>query len=134
MVSPLRELRADGVQIAFDDYGTGYTSLSMLKRFPITRLKIDKSFVQGIADHPEDAAIVRAILYLARSLGFAAIAEGIETPDQAERLRKKGCEEVQGYLFGRPMPAAEFADCFGLSTKLKPIPSSLKLLKLTASH
>ncbi len=134
MVSPLRELRADGVLIAFDDYGTGYTSLSMLKRFPITRLKIDKSFVQGIADHPEDAAIVRAILYLARSLGFAAIAEGIETPDQAERLRKKGCEEVQGYLFGRPMPAAEFADCFGLSTKLKPIPSSLKLLKLTASH
>ena len=112
MLGPLRELRADGVQIAFDDYGTGYTSLSMLKRFPITRLKIDKSFVQGMADHPEDAAIVRAILYLARNLGFSAIAEGIETADHAERLRTKGCSEVQGYLFGRPMPAAEFATCY----------------------
>ncbi len=111
MVGPLRELRADGVQIAFDDYGTGYTSLSMLKRFPITRLKIDKSFVQGMADHPEDAAIVRAILYLARNLGFSVIAEGIETADQAERLRKKGCSEAQGYLFGRPMPVAAFTAC-----------------------
>ncbi len=114
MVGPLRELRADGVLIAFDDYGTGYTSLSMLKRFPITRLKIDKSFVQGMCDHSENAAIVRAILYLARTLGFSAIAEGIETPEQADRLRSKDCEEVQGYLFGRPMPAADFATRFGL--------------------
>ncbi|MGI4796510.1 MAG: putative bifunctional diguanylate cyclase/phosphodiesterase [Janthinobacterium lividum] len=110
MLGPLRELQADGVQIAFDYYGTGYTSLSMLKRFPVTRLKIDKSFVQGMADHPEDAAIVRAILYLARNLGFSAIAEGIETADQAECLRDKGCSEVQGYLFGRPMPATEFTN------------------------
>ncbi|MGI4800157.1 MAG: sensor domain-containing phosphodiesterase [Janthinobacterium lividum] len=117
MVGPLRELRTDGVQIAFDDYGTGYTSLSMLKRFPITRLKIDKSFVQGMAMQPEDAAIVRAILYLARNLGFSAIAEGIETHDQAEHLRKEGCEEVQGYLFGHPMPAAEFASHFELVTR-----------------
>ncbi|MGI4977098.1 MAG: putative bifunctional diguanylate cyclase/phosphodiesterase [Janthinobacterium lividum] len=116
MLGPLRALRADGVQIAFDDYGTGYTSLSMLKRFPVTRLKIDRSFVQGMADHPEDAAIVRAILYLARSLGFSAIAEGIENTDQAERLRRKGCSEVQGYLFGRPMPPREFLSGFGLAT------------------
>ncbi|MGI4956436.1 MAG: EAL domain-containing protein, partial [Janthinobacterium lividum] len=69
---------------------------------------VDKSFVQGMATQSEDGAIIRAILYLARNLGFSAIAEGIETQDQAERLRKKGCEEVQGYLFGHPVPAAEF--------------------------
>jgi diguanylate cyclase (GGDEF)-like protein/PAS domain S-box-containing protein len=120
MVGPLRALRADGVLIAFDDYGTGYTSLSMLKRFPITRLKIDKSFVQGMSENPEDAAIVRAILYLASALGFTAIAEGIETHDQADRLRDKGCEEVQGYLFGRPMSAPDFAARFGLTTLRDP--------------
>ncbi len=123
MVGPLRELRTDGVLIAFDDYGTGYTSLSMLKRFPITRLKIDKSFVQGMSENPEDAAIVRAILYLAGALGFTAIAEGIETHDQADRLRNKGCEEVQGYLFGRPMPAADFAARFGLNAARDPVGS-----------
>ena len=109
MLTPLRRLRSAGVQIAFDDYGTGYASLSMLKRFPITRLKVDKSFVQGMCEAPDDAAIVRAILYLGRSLGFSVIAEGVETEEQAERLRRKGCEEVQGYLFGRPMPATDFA-------------------------
>jgi diguanylate cyclase (GGDEF)-like protein/PAS domain S-box-containing protein len=132
MVGPLRELRADGVLIAFDDYGTGYTSLSMLKRFPITRLKIDKSFVQGMSDNPEDAAIVRAILYLAGALGFAAIAEGIETHDQADRLRNKGCEEVQGYLFGRPMSAADFTARFGLNALLDPAGPKLNIDHLLA--
>ncbi len=116
MLLPLRRLREDGVRVAFDDYGTGYASLSMLRRFPITRLKVDRSFVQGLCEAPQDAAIVRAILYLARALGFAAIAEGVETEAQAERLRRKGCEEVQGYLFGRPMPASEFATRFALQT------------------
>jgi diguanylate cyclase (GGDEF)-like protein/PAS domain S-box-containing protein len=114
MLSPLRTLRAQGVRIAFDDYGTGYASLSMLKRFPMTRLKVDKSFVQGMCESPDDAAIVQAILYLGRSLGLSIIAEGVETEEQAERLRGVSCEEGQGYLFGRPMPAGEFSARFGL--------------------
>ncbi|MGI4794847.1 MAG: putative bifunctional diguanylate cyclase/phosphodiesterase [Janthinobacterium lividum] len=130
MVGPLRELRAEGVQIAFDDYGTGYTSLSMLKRFPITRLKIDKSFVQGMVTQFEDAAIIRAILYLARNLCFSAIAEGIETHEQAELLRDKGCEEVQGYLFGHPMSAADFTALLTLHTEKQKTKSDLLLWKL----
>lgn len=108
MIGPLRELRELGVGIAFDDYGTGYASLSMLKRYPLTRLKIDQTFVRTMLDSPEDAAIIRAILYLGRSFGLEVIAEGVETEAQAARLRKKGCETAQGYLFGAPMPAAEF--------------------------
>ena len=108
MIGPLRALRADGVGIAFDDYGTGYASLSMLKRYPLTRLKVDQTFVRGMCESPADAAIVRAILYLGKSFGLGVIAEGVETEEQRERLRKKGCEEAQGYLFGRPMCADEF--------------------------
>ena len=108
MLGPLRQLRKDGVGITFDDYGTGYASLSMLKRYPLTRLKIDRSFIQGICTSTEDAAIVRAILHLGRSFGLAVIAEGVETEEQCARLRKKGCEEVQGYFFGKPLPASEF--------------------------
>lgn len=115
MIAPLQELRARGVCIAFDDYGTGYASLSMLKRFPITRLKVDQSFVRSMCHSEEDAAIVRAVLYLGRAFGFSVIAEGVETEEQAERLMRKGCEEVQGYLYGRPMPAAEFTARFALS-------------------
>jgi diguanylate cyclase (GGDEF)-like protein/PAS domain S-box-containing protein len=114
MIGPLRELRADGVGITFDDYGTGYASLSLLKRYPLTRLKIDRSFVQGMCGSPEDASIIRAILHLGKGFGLAVIAEGVETEEQRARLRKKGCEEAQGYLFGKPMPASEFELRFGL--------------------
>jgi EAL domain-containing protein (putative c-di-GMP-specific phosphodiesterase class I) len=84
----------------------------MLKRYPLTRLKIDRSFIQGICTSPEDAAIVRAILHLGRGFGLAVIAEGVETEKQCARLRKKGCEEVQGFFFGKPSPALEFEDRF----------------------
>jgi diguanylate cyclase (GGDEF)-like protein/PAS domain S-box-containing protein len=114
LVGALRDLRQLSVGVAFDDYGTGYASLSLLKRFPLTRLKIDRSFVQNLCEDPQDAAIVRAILKLSRSFGLDVIAEGVETEEQRRRLIAKGCETAQGYLFGRPMPAAEFAERFGL--------------------
>ncbi len=112
MIGPLRELHAAGVGIAFDDYGTGYASLSMLKRYPLTRLKVDQTFVRNMCDSPADAAIIRAILYLGRSFGLEVIAEGIETEEQLARLRKKGCKEGQGYLFGKPMSAEHFGRRF----------------------
>ncbi len=112
LLAPLRQLRDAGVGVAFDDYGTGYASFSVLKRFPISRLKIDRSFVQGMCDSREDAAIVRAILHLVRSFGLGVIAEGVETEAQGRRLRERGCAEAQGYLIGRPMPEAEFTRHF----------------------
>jgi len=104
MIRPLRQLRDIGVGIAFDDYGTGFASLSLLKRFPLTRLKIDRSFVQNLCTDKEDEAVVRAVAYLAESFGLEVTAEGVEREDQRKRLRELGCESAQGYLFGRPMP------------------------------
>ena len=108
MLGTLQELDRDGVGITLDDFGTGYASLSILKRYPLTRLKIDRSFVQGICTSPQDAAIVRAILHIGRGFELAVIAEGVETEEQCSRLRKKGCEEIQGFLFGKPLPALQF--------------------------
>lgn len=112
LIAPLRQLRDAGVGVALDDYGTGYASFSVLKRFPITRLKIDRSFVHGMCESREDAAIVRAILHLVRSFGLGVVAEGVETGAQRRRLRERGCAEAQGYLIGRPMPAAAFTERF----------------------
>ncbi|ODS03257.1 hypothetical protein AUC71_10615 [Methyloceanibacter marginalis] len=103
MIGPLRQLRDLGVGIAFDDYGTGFASLSLLKRFPLTRLKIDRSFVRNLCSDKEDEAVVRAIVYLAESFGLEVTAEGVEREDQRQRLLELGCESAQGYLFGRPM-------------------------------
>jgi len=103
VIGPLRKLRKLGVGIAFDDYGTGYGSLSLIKRYPVTRLKIDREFVAGLMLDPDDAAIVKAVVALGKSMGFRIIAEGIETKEQAAKLRLLKCEEAQGYLFGRPM-------------------------------
>ena len=113
VLQALRLLRDDGVQIAFDDYGTGFASLSQLKRCPITRLKVDQSFVRNLSVSKQDAGIVRAIVHLAQSFGLQVIAEGVETEVQRARLVAKGVEELQGYLFGRPMPAGDFARAFG---------------------
>ncbi|WP_372083856.1 putative bifunctional diguanylate cyclase/phosphodiesterase [Tistrella mobilis] len=108
----LHDLRALGVGLAFDDYGTGFASLSLLKRFPVTRLKIDRSFIRDITTDAEDAAVVRAVLYLGRSFGMEVIAEGVETEAQLEMLCRHDCHEVQGYLFGRPVPAPVFTESF----------------------
>lgn len=108
MLAPLQRLREDGVGIAFDDFGTGYASLSMLKRYPITRLKVDRSFVRNLCDSVQDASIIRAVVHMAKAFGLEVIAEGVETEEQMRRLLNKGCDELQGFMFGRPMPAREF--------------------------
>ncbi|WP_053081584.1 EAL domain-containing protein [Methylobacterium aquaticum] len=99
----LPALRHLGVRIALDDFGTGYSSLSYLRRFPFDTIKIDRSFIADIAD-PDTAAIVRAVVGIAAQLGATVTAEGIETEDQFAAVRQEGCTEVQGYLFGRPVP------------------------------
>lgn len=112
MTLPLRNLHRFGVGIAFDDYGTGYASLSFLKRFPLSHLKLDRSFVRDSCTDPEDAAIVQAILYLGQSFDLGVVAEGVETPEQQAFLLANGCREAQGFLFGRPMSVDAFAQNF----------------------
>jgi EAL domain-containing protein (putative c-di-GMP-specific phosphodiesterase class I) len=108
VVRDLQQLRELGIGISIDDFGTRYSSLTYVKHFPIDRLKIDQSFVRDLGSNPHDAAIVRAIVSLGHSLELEVIAEGVESAEQVELLQAEGCDEVQGYFFGKPMPASEF--------------------------
>ncbi len=108
VVGMLSDLKRLGVQISMDDFGTGYTSLAYLNRFPIQSLKIDRSFVQGLATDPADASITTAIILLAHALNLKVTAEGVETEDQMTFLEEQRCDEMQGFLFSRPVPPREF--------------------------
>jgi EAL domain-containing protein (putative c-di-GMP-specific phosphodiesterase class I) len=107
-VRTLHELKEQGLTLSIDDFGTGYSSLSYLKRFPLDELKIDRSFVMGVDTDPDNAAIVIAIIAMAHCLGLSVVAEGVETPAQQAFLKSKACDELQGFLFSKPMPAEMF--------------------------
>ena len=100
----LRQIRAMGVRLALDDFGTGYSSLSLLQQFPIQRIKIDRAFVQGIAERSNDRSLVRTIIAMAQSMGLDLVAEGVETVHQLQSLRDLGCNKAQGYLISHPVP------------------------------
>jgi diguanylate cyclase (GGDEF)-like protein/PAS domain S-box-containing protein len=116
-ISTLHRLREMGVQIAIDDFGTGHSSLNYLRNFPIDSVKIDQEFVQEIEVSAPDRAIVSAVIGMARGLRLRVTAEGVETAEQLEFLREQGCEEVQGFLFGEPVPAKAFQPAIGETTR-----------------
>jgi diguanylate cyclase (GGDEF)-like protein len=124
-VAALGEIRRRGIGVAIDDFGTGYSSMSLMKTFPIDTLKIDRSFVQDLPDDAEDRAIVKAIIRMGKALGLRLVAEGVETTGQGDFLRNNGCDELQGFLFSRPL-AAEFVPAF-LEAERRPEPPKGRL-------
>lgn len=115
----LHELAKLGMRLIIDDFGTGYSSLSYLKRFPIHAIKIDRSFVKEINTDPDSAAIAHAIISMAHSLKMKVVAEGVETENQLAFLCEQGCDEIQGYLFSRPLPAGDISKLLALATEDK---------------
>ena len=113
-------IRARGVRLAIDDFGTGYSSMSLMKKFPVDTIKIDRSFVQDLPHDSEDRAIAQAIISMGKALGLTVIAEGVETMDQAIFLREHHCDEMQGYLFSRPVPPEDIPDLLQMSGLLSP--------------
>jgi EAL domain-containing protein (putative c-di-GMP-specific phosphodiesterase class I) len=105
----LHGLKSLGVRIALDDFGTGYSSLSYLQSFPFDKIKIDRSFIQALADRQGAAAVIKAITDLAAALGMETTGEGVEESDQLEQLKTQGCTSVQGFLFSEPVAASEIA-------------------------
>jgi EAL domain-containing protein (putative c-di-GMP-specific phosphodiesterase class I) len=109
-------LKKLGVRVALDDFGTGYSSLSYLQSFPLDRIKIDRSFVASLGRSERSLAIVRAVIGLAHGLRLPALAEGVETNDQLDILIQAGCDEMQGFLIGRPRPIEAYADLLSLDS------------------
>lgn len=117
-ISTLHAIKAFGVKLSIDDFGTGYSSLSYLKRFPLDELKIDRSFIKDVTTSPSDAAIVRAIVSIAESLGLSVVAEGVETAEQLAFLKQQGCSQYQGYLFSKPIPEQDFLELAAWNTRV----------------
>jgi EAL domain-containing protein (putative c-di-GMP-specific phosphodiesterase class I) len=116
----LEALQAMGIRIAIDDFGTGYSSLAYLKRFPIHTLKIDRSFIKDLPRDGDDAAIVTAVISLARGLGLNVVAEGVETAEQLRFLRSRSCDTVQGFVFSKPLPAEEITRLLWEGKRFRP--------------
>ena len=108
-IAILRDLRAQGVELSIDDFGTGYSSMAYLKRLPVGTLKLDRHFVIDVADDPRDADLCAGVIALAHKLGLKVVAEGVETDDQRQALLARDCDLFQGYLFSKPLPAAQVA-------------------------
>jgi EAL domain-containing protein (putative c-di-GMP-specific phosphodiesterase class I) len=104
-LATLLRLRSLGVRVALDDFGTGYSSLSLLQKFPLQRIKIDRAFVHGVADNPNDRSLVRTIVAMGLSLGLDMVAEGVESVHQLQVLSDLGCGKAQGFLISHPVPA-----------------------------
>jgi EAL domain-containing protein (putative c-di-GMP-specific phosphodiesterase class I) len=105
----ISQLRTLGIELSIDDFGTGFSSLSYLRRLPVGELKIDKSFVQGVLIHPQDQILIKATIDLAHRLGMSVVAEGVEDDDSAAMLAQLGCDLAQGYLYSRPLPARDLS-------------------------
>jgi EAL domain-containing protein (putative c-di-GMP-specific phosphodiesterase class I) len=118
MIDTLHELRAVGVSVAIDDFGTGYSCLRSIKSLPIERIKIDRAFIKGIPQNTDDAALAEAMIAMARTLGLKVTAEGVETAAQRDFLHRQGCNELQGFLFSKPVPAEQLFKSNHSSTKI----------------
>jgi EAL domain-containing protein (putative c-di-GMP-specific phosphodiesterase class I) len=112
-IATMKELQTLGMHLSIDDFGTGYSSLAALKSFPVTRLKIDKSFITDLVTNENDRAVTTAVISLGQKLNLRVIAEGVETEDQMAFLRENNCDEMQGYHFSRPVSAGEIEKLFG---------------------
>jgi diguanylate cyclase (GGDEF)-like protein len=128
VITAMNDLKKMGVRLSLDDFGTGYSSLSYLRRFPVDRLKIDRSFIRDITSDAGCADIVRSILALSQKLGIAVIAEGVENEAQLGYLRRQGCAEVQGFLYSRPVPAADMTELLRADRRL-PVPDASSALR-----
>jgi EAL domain-containing protein (putative c-di-GMP-specific phosphodiesterase class I) len=129
-IALLAAIKRRGVRLAMDDFGTGYSSMSLVKRFPIDTLKIDRSFIRELPEDKEDKAIADAIIGFGKALGLKIVAEGVETDGQQAFLRDHACDEMQGYLFSRPVPAEEIPALFHPSMTATP---SLQALEFNTS-
>jgi EAL domain-containing protein (putative c-di-GMP-specific phosphodiesterase class I) len=117
-IKVLDAIQSRGIRLAIDDFGTGYSSMSLMKQFPIDTIKIDRSFVRDLPVDSEDQAIAQAIISMGKALGMTVIAEGVETVEQEAFLRSHACDEMQGFLFSKPLPAKQMADLLRAETPL----------------